>query len=475
MQGASVIAASTLISQVMAFAVAPFLTRLYSPSDFGVLAILTSVVTVVGVLASLRYEMAIPLADEEEKASNLLALTLALVVATTITSIVGVALGGQWLAQLLKIPALVDYLWALPIAILTIGLSQVFNSWAIRQRAYGSLASSRIFQTFGGSGTQLAAGLLHLGALGLVLGQLVNQTISAILLALTVRGRDRQRVRAVSRINMRAVAREYHRFPKYSTGAVVLNAVSMQAPIFLLSYFFGPIVTGYYALGYRLLQVPINLIGQSVAQVYMSRARQALREGWIGQESLQLLQVLIQLGVPLMLVVGISAPEAFGILFGSKWITAGEYVQWLSPWIFLVLIASPLSSISVIREKQSIDLAMQAVLLLARVGSIGLGGYLGSPKLAILLFSISSAVVWLGFLAWIIHQTNNRIRPLLRFLGLEVIIAVILSIPLLIAKGFSLYFAHDLAVEVVACAGLSALLMNFRLFQKLSRHKESIA
>ena len=64
MFGRSVVtlASGTAMAQLLLALAMPVLTRLYTPTDYGSLAVYASTLTVLLVLASLRYEVAIPLA-----------------------------------------------------------------------------------------------------------------------------------------------------------------------------------------------------------------------------------------------------------------------------------------------------------------------------------------------------------------------------------------------------------------------------
>ncbi len=57
----AVVTAGTALGQGLVLASAPLLTRLYTPADFGVLAVYSSIVSLVAVVGALRYELAIAL------------------------------------------------------------------------------------------------------------------------------------------------------------------------------------------------------------------------------------------------------------------------------------------------------------------------------------------------------------------------------------------------------------------------------
>ena len=69
-----VILSGTVFAQAVTLFVAPFITRLYSPSEFGLFAVYISVMAIIVVLGSLRYEMAILLPRKRRDAYSILIL-----------------------------------------------------------------------------------------------------------------------------------------------------------------------------------------------------------------------------------------------------------------------------------------------------------------------------------------------------------------------------------------------------------------
>ena len=63
----------TTLSQAVPIAIMPILTRIYTPEDFGLYAIYGAIITILGTIASGRYELAILLPDKDEDAINIFA------------------------------------------------------------------------------------------------------------------------------------------------------------------------------------------------------------------------------------------------------------------------------------------------------------------------------------------------------------------------------------------------------------------
>ena len=78
-RSASLLAGGAVAGQAIIVAASPILTRLYSPEDFGVLAVFASLLSILSIVASLRYQLAIPLPKTDEEAANVTVLSLAVV------------------------------------------------------------------------------------------------------------------------------------------------------------------------------------------------------------------------------------------------------------------------------------------------------------------------------------------------------------------------------------------------------------
>src|SRR5690554_1776955 len=89
-RGMLTLALGSGIGRLIGIALIPVLTRIYTPDDFGVLAVYTALVAILAPLVTLRYVLALPLPRHDGMALNLLALSTLLMLA--LTTVVGLAL-----------------------------------------------------------------------------------------------------------------------------------------------------------------------------------------------------------------------------------------------------------------------------------------------------------------------------------------------------------------------------------------------
>ena len=68
----------TALAQAVPIAITPILTRLYTPEDFGVFAVYMALSSILVVLVTGRYELAIVVPQKDEDAINIVALSVVL-------------------------------------------------------------------------------------------------------------------------------------------------------------------------------------------------------------------------------------------------------------------------------------------------------------------------------------------------------------------------------------------------------------
>jgi lipopolysaccharide exporter len=410
-RGVVTLASGTAIAQLLLVVAVPLLTRLYTPADYGVLAVYASTITVLVVVASLRYEVAIPLPEDDLVAGSLLALTFIFLAVTA--GIIGVLiwlLGDAFVATM-KVPALGPYRWLILVGFVGAGTYQALTYWAIRRRAFARLARTRLTQGAGQVVTQIALGLARTGSPGLLVGDVVGRVVGGGGLAVLAM-QDRPMAQ-VTRTSLLDAAVRYRRFPLLTTWAGLFNIGSLQLPSIVFAASFGAAAAGLYALSFKALVLPTMLVSQAVSQVFLSRAAAVAREPErLRQLTERTALVLFGAGLPVFAAVGLGGPRIFGAVMGSQWEAAGRYAQVLAPWFVVWCVSNPLSGLLSVREWQASALAFSAVEFALRLGALLVGAHRGSPMLAVVLLSASGVVISLASIARFMRAGHSSIGRL---------------------------------------------------------------
>lgn len=427
-RGVSVLVGGTVGAQALMVLASPLLTRLYTPEDFGLLAVYASILSLFTVIASLRYELAIPLPEKDSEAAHVAILSLLIVGLITAISALMILIGGERLAQLINAPDMANYLWLIPVGVLTIGCYQVFNYWAIRTKSFGTIAKTKISQSLATLAVQLSG--FKLGVLALMLGQTGGQSVGVMNLARPAL--KSPHFKGWQWSDLKKVAARYKSFPIFSTWGGFLNTASMQLPPLLFAIFFSAGVAGLYALAHRVLAMPMSLIGSAVGNVFFANAAEAYREDRLAPLFESVYAKLVSIIMPVVLVLMIDAPRLFAVVFGENWEEAGELARWMAPWLAVVFVASPLSVLFEILEKQKLGMYFQGLMLLVRVVAIGIGFQYDSMILAVILFSLFSMLCWIGFLVWVAIKSKSNVYKLFIPLIKPVLFSIFCTLPLII-------------------------------------------
>lgn len=404
----SVLAGGTAAGQLIVVGASPILTRLYTPEDFGLLAVYAGLLGTLGVVASLRYQLAIPLPESDEEAASVTVLSLLVVLGMTALCALLVALYGASIVQILNTPALEPFMWLLPLGLLLAGTYQVFQYWAIRTKEFPALARTKL--TCAAAMVAVQVGGSTLGPVALVAGQAAGHAAgvnSLRILALRKRWNTFRQVRPGT---IAWFANRYRRFPIYSSWEGALNTAGLQLPAVLFAVLFAPSAAGVYLLAHRVLAAPMQVLGTALADVFYSSATEARREDRLGTLVADIHNKLAHIAMPPALILLFAGPDIFAFVFGADWRQAGEFAQWMAPWMYFVFVTSPLSRLFLVLEKQAHGMIFQCVLFGGRIGSLFVGHYMGSLALTVALFTTTSALCWLGFLAWLVRVSGNTWR-----------------------------------------------------------------
>ncbi|MDN7013858.1 lipopolysaccharide biosynthesis protein [Methanoculleus sp. FWC-SCC3] len=393
------IVSGTTIAQIIVMLSSPILTRLYGPEAFGILGIFSSITTIIGVIACLSLNYAILLPKEDEDAVNLLGMSFIVVAIVTSLTLPIVYFGGDLIAGLLGAPELGPSLILVPPFVFVSGLFLALNSWNSRTKHFGRLAVAQVTQSFASTGIRLGSGFSGYTTGGSLIGaQVVGSLVSTGILGGQIWRDDHVLLRrSISWKGMLEVLNRYRKFPLIDSGSRFLNAVSWQLPVFLLAAFFSPEIAGFYTLGFMVFQMPMSLIGSSIAKVFLQRASVARFDGTLSILVENVFRVLVIVGVFPFLAITLLGPELFSVIFGEVWAEAGLYSQILGLWAFVWFLASPISALYAVLEKQEFGLQVHAMNFVTRLVSLIIGALMGSPIIALLLFAGSGLFVY-GYL-----------------------------------------------------------------------------
>ena len=138
--------------------------------------------------------------------------------------------------------------------------------------------------------------------------------------------------------------------------------------VFVFSFIFGTETLGLYALAVSLLNAPLNVIGQSVSQVYYAEICSIGKHHpqKIKKLTINVVKKMSLLFFPLLIVV-FFGETIFSFIFGNEWQKSGLYAAALCPLVLSRFIASPVMSIFNLYGLQEIQLKISIQRLIVLV------------------------------------------------------------------------------------------------------------
>lgn len=412
-RGFASIMSATALAQVISFASLPLLSRLFTPSEFGVFTLMIAVVAVIAPVATLRLESAAMLAADGAEVRS--------VARNAITSIFVVGVGTLVVIQILEIIGLwsagsvrASAIWVAGLVILT-ALFSLLSQLALRERMYALVARRNLYQAVATSAGQIGAGLISRMAVGLLAGYALGRVVALISLWRPTRmyfGRT-------DRADRRSAWRKYWRFPLVFTPSALLNALGSQAPVIFVVAWFGVSLGGQVGMAEKIVGVPLALIGAAAGQILEAEMSRAIREGNRGVLRLYLRSSAMLAAVATVCVVGFAVLGGWliPILLGQEWSIAGTSVQILALSAGIRLIASPMSKIIILHQRSLANTVLDVVrvALIACAFGVVIGAELQLDTALWLIYGALGAtyvVTWFVGLRIALRAGPDQVGPL---------------------------------------------------------------
>ncbi len=456
----------SIIAQILGILLIPVITRIYSPENFGVYQLFLSISGILIAFSCLSYQLAIMLPKEDEDSANLVALCFILVTTISIISGSFFIIFSGWIAQILNTPEISQYLIFLPLIVFLNGIFLGMTYWLTRRKRFGINATAQIVNSFSSKVVQIAVGLYSASSTGLIAGSIVSGIASLAVLFKQIKD-DLPIFRKVTMKSIRSLAIRYKRFPMFTSWSTGANTISTQIAPLLLAYYFSPEVVGYYAIASMVVFLPMGIIGSATSQVFFQKAcDEKNRTGSVTNIVREIQPRLISIGMFPMFILMIMGADLFSFVLGLQWSVSGQYAAILAPWLLFVFIASPLTTIFAVLEKQTLDLTFNILILASRVVALVIGGVYGNPYIALLLYSVTGVIFWGWMNLYIVKISGISYRTglfdYLRFFFL----ALVVAIPLLAVKLLSMpIYTLFITAAVVSILYYAIVILNDSLLK----------
>lgn len=350
----------SLSARLIGLASMPILTRIYSPEDYGVLAIFAAFTTMSATVCGLRFSQAVPLPKKDVLAFNVIVLGFISIILFSISLFLILSFLADSIFNLFNAQELKRWWWLIVIASLSIAVFELFTMWAVRLKNYQLISTTQIRQSFLGEATKFVIGLIGLKPFGLMLGHFIGQSFGV---GAYLKGSSAFFEREIKRVTLKRLlflAKYYAPFVYYRLPSDLLLNLSVQAPVIMATKLYNSSVTGQISLTFMAMGLPVSLIGAAVSRVYYAEISSIGRHdnSRIRIITIQIQKKLFLLALPVAILVYLFAEKMFGFVFGGQWSTAGLFASMLAPYLLMQFASSPLMQLINVIGKQKIFLIL---------------------------------------------------------------------------------------------------------------------
>jgi O-antigen/teichoic acid export membrane protein len=348
----SVLLSGTLIAQVIGYAIAPLLTRLYSTAEMGELALYMRITGFIAAIATLRYESALPIPKNDGHSYLLYRISLLIsFIVLGISSILlislilaGITPGFSWWYVLLII------FGSAAIVVINIG-----TNWSVRTGTFSLISRQKIVNSLFSNTLKWGFAYFSMGYFGLIVATFIGYFLSSFEFIFSYRGLKRKYSQLKSRKKTWVLLKDHREFPLLNLPHILVDHGRDILIATLILAYFSESIYGSFSHSYAMLRIPSMLIGVSLSQVFYNQAIKLYNEN---KRMLPLLKktigMLIGISIIPFTILYLFGEPIFAWIFGVNWAEAGSYSETMSFWLMVSFIISPISALPMILKKQKI-------------------------------------------------------------------------------------------------------------------------
>ena len=418
----------SIVKIAIGLALYPVVTRLYSKADFGEFSVYVALISFIALAGTALYPSGLVIPKHKREFLALAKLSFLLCVATTGGASFLTFTLGDTVISIFKLHTFGQYIYLVPLGVFMTCCYQIFLNWNVRDKNFSLNAKASIASAISSKFMSIGFALLFASsAAGLVLSHLISVLVSIKYLGMTTMLRKMRIFKRISSAEVKNVAIKYHRYPKLLLPANLLNQYTSDLPVYALTYYFSPSITGAFFLANTMLAIPLDVIGSSISSVFLQRANELFHENRtkMAQFAAIIHKKLLYFGVFAFGFIFGFGELIFPFVFGDDWLLAGQIASILSIYYVYKLVSGPLAKIYRVVGRESYSLGISIVLAILRTSGMALGVISGDALTAIIYFTIANLLGY--FINTVLVFKALELPPLRPLLESVIVVCVVFT------------------------------------------------
>ncbi len=327
LKNTSILVSGTAVAQLIPILLQPILRRYFTPDIFGAYSVYLSLVGILAIVSSFKYELAIILPRKDKEAANIFFLTVLINAAFNVILIFVILIWRDKILHFFNLSAqFSSYLYFVPLGIFFYSFYQSINNWLVRKKGFLPISVNKFVRRGFEGFAQVAFKFLQ-NAHGIIFGDLIGH-VANLISGIYQGSKKGLSLKLFSPGKLRYVTSKYSDFPKFNVIPSFMSACSFLLPALLLNKFYSSEMTGYFDLSKLLLSIPLALISTSISNVLLQSISEKFKENRsLRKDLLLILGIVTAIGAVEIIVISFFGVELFKLLFGEMWGFSGRISQ----------------------------------------------------------------------------------------------------------------------------------------------------
>jgi O-antigen/teichoic acid export membrane protein len=355
------------VGTLFQFILLPVLTRLYSEEDFAIYAVIMSWSIIAYLFSTFRYDTPILQAENKQEVTSL---NTFCVVASCFVTFVSMAL---LYFKIISIESThITLMFAILISCTFAGYSlvEVVCKNLIYAENYKQVGIIRSVATMLTASLQIAISFIYISGEALIIARVIALVLVLILscIFLTHLGRISSFINFSLTENF-VTYKKYIKFPKIDLPSGILNYISSNLPYLFVPFYYGLVPEmGFYALVSRVFQGPVNLLRNSIKNVFHKEATIRYKNGVFPSQYLcKTLLIIIAICFPFTFIIIIWGEHLFSLFFSETWRAAGQMATYAALFFITLLLRSPVQCALQIIQCQAVNLKLEVIDIIIKI------------------------------------------------------------------------------------------------------------
>lgn len=388
-----------VLVKIIGFASLIIITRFFSPEQMGVYEFIISIQFIIISFASLRYEPSILLPDNDSDANNIFIGVIFLNIFFATLSYLFLEYFISYHKSSLDLSSVEPYLVFIPLLVFSKGIREYSIFFFSRAKFFGRQSIMELIFKIMDSSLKIILGYLGIGVLGLLSGNLLAFVSLGVFVLIVIINNSMINFKEIKFKTIKKNFIKYKKYPLYSLPANCMKIVNDRFMLLFILPFYGLKVVGLYTVGYKLINEPMSILGNSISRVFYKEIVD-LKGNSVEIENFtkKLLELLNYVSIVPFLFLAFFGENIFHILLPKNWNGVGEIMVILSAMLYLRFIYMSFVNIVGLFDKQKIETLTYFLQFIVLIVLFSLKSFIPEYTHLLKIFTFLISIIYLIFI-----------------------------------------------------------------------------